>query len=87
MLAAGEAVPITLFYTNINGPGSASCFVGTPDGQMQQDTTPFLWGLVGVRICFSRDLGSDVSVSLLPRIFIALKHIDMTSAVHIISNP
>ncbi|KAL6722210.1 hypothetical protein ACLMJK_001317 [Lecanora helva] len=42
--AAGEAIPITLFYTNVDGPGSSSFFINTPDGQQYRDTTPFLVG-------------------------------------------
>ena len=43
-LAAGEAVPITIFYANQNGPGTSNFEIVTPDGTVNTDTTPFFVG-------------------------------------------
>ena len=43
-LAAGEAMPLTIFYANVDGPGKASFNVVTPDGTVHTDTTGFFVG-------------------------------------------
>lgn len=46
-LAAGEAMPMTIFYANVDGPGHASFNVITPDGTVHEDTTGFFVGGCG----------------------------------------